>query len=414
MDFDSFFASVEQQCNPYFRGKPIGITATNGKTCIIAASREAKIFGISNGSRTYDALLWCPDIIFVSANFDKYYEVSKKFLQICQQYTPYIELFSIDEVFMDMTQTIHLFGDIPTVITIIKEHLAREIGPFITVSVGVSYNKLLAKLASKKNKPNGLFVITPENRRTVYAISSLEDICGIGNNIKKRLNINGIYTLHHLEKTPLIKLITEFGKIEGIFLKNIGLGIDNDEIIFYTDIPSVKSLSRNYSFDKNEYNQRFILQNIYELSEDIARRLRSLNKKAKTIRFSLRGNRIECGQRTFLSHTSSGKNIFIACRDFYKQWKWNNLFFPEQGMVRVISILVENFIINSETISLFQKDRDEKALTEAIDILNKRFGDYTIRKGFLLNAKKLKIVPNGYLADKHERTKLALESQISI
>lgn len=359
-------------------------------------------------------MLWCPDIIFVSANFDKYYEVSKKFLQICQQYTPYIELFSIDEVFMDMTQTIHLFGDIPTVITIIKEHLAREIGPFITVSVGVSYNKLLAKLASKKNKPNGLFVITPENRRTVYAISSLEDICGIGNNIKKRLNINGIYTLHHLEKTPLIKLITEFGKIEGIFLKNIGLGIDNDEIIFYTDIPSVKSLSRNYSFDKNEYNQRFILQNIYELSEDIARRLRSLNKKAKTIRFSLRGNRIECGQRTFLSHTSSGKNIFIACRDFYKQWKWNNLFFPEQGMVRVISILVENFIINSETISLFQKDRDEKALTEAIDILNKRFGDYTIRKGFLLNAKKLKIVPNGYLADKHERTKLALESQILI
>lgn len=71
-------------------------------------------------------------------------------------------------------------------------------------------------------------------------------------------------------------------------MKNIGLGIDNDEIIFYTDIPSVKSLSRNYSFDKNEYNQRFILQNIYELSEDIARRLRSLNKKAKTIRFSLR------------------------------------------------------------------------------------------------------------------------------
>src|SRR5438874_2272430 len=148
IDFDSFFASVEQQNNPQFRNKPLGVTATHGRTAIIAASREAKKLGIKNVMRSYDAFGICPWLLLTSAHFQKYFEVSKKFLKIADQYSPIVEMFSIDEVFMDVTQTAKLFGGVYPLITMFKHRIAKETGEYITVSVGISHNKLLAKLAS--------------------------------------------------------------------------------------------------------------------------------------------------------------------------------------------------------------------------------------------------------------------------
>src|SRR4051812_2109835 len=99
IDFDSFFASAEQQCNPLLRNKPIGVTATNGRTCIIASSREAKRLGIGTGTRSYDAFRICPSIKLVPADFWKYWEISKKFIRICNDFSPFIEVFSLDELF---------------------------------------------------------------------------------------------------------------------------------------------------------------------------------------------------------------------------------------------------------------------------------------------------------------------------
>src|SRR5437660_1782874 len=138
IDFDSFFASVEQQCNPALRNHPVGITAHNGRTAIIAASREAKAKGVISPSRTYDAQRICRNIVFVTADFEKYYEISKKFLKICTDYSPFVEMFSLDEVFMDVTQTVSLFGGVDLLIKKIKQKIKEEIGEYITVSVGIS------------------------------------------------------------------------------------------------------------------------------------------------------------------------------------------------------------------------------------------------------------------------------------
>src|SRR5579871_2344434 len=148
IDFDSFFASVEQQCNPFLRNRPLGVTAHNGRTAIIAASKEAKKRGVRSPSRTFDAEKICPGIVFVTADFEKYFEVSKKFLEICSRYSPTVEMFSLDEVFIDITQTAKLFGGIAMLITSIKENIASEIGECVTVSIGIAYNKILAKLGS--------------------------------------------------------------------------------------------------------------------------------------------------------------------------------------------------------------------------------------------------------------------------
>ncbi|MBI2430557.1 MAG: DNA polymerase IV [Candidatus Levybacteria bacterium] len=403
IDFDSFFASVEQQYNPKLRGKPIGVTATNGRTCIIAASREAKRLGICTPSNIYDAKKICPSIQFVSADFVKYWEIAKKFVAIAKDYSPYVEVFSIDEVFIDVSHSVHLFNNTDNLISIIKKRIQKEIGEYITVSIGISYNKMLAKLASGLKKPNGVVTITPENVDNIYAHAKLTDICGIGERIKFRLNKIGIYTLLQLKKVSLVYLVAEFGNAEAHFLKNIGLAIDNSHVIPYTQAPEIKSVGRNYCLPKNEYDQRVVLQNIYELCEEIGIKLRRLKKVARTVGISLRGNTIISGRKTYDGYFDTGKEIFFLLHPSF------HIGSGKLEYVRMISVWVEN-LEDKENVTLsFFDCAKQNSLQETIDIINEKFGNHTIRNGFLLYADKLTTLPNGFMADKYERTKLARE-----
>lgn len=402
IDFDSFFASCEQQFNPLLRNKPLGVTATNGRTCIIASSREAKKLGIKTGARTYEALKICPTLNLAPANFVKYLETSKKFLKICQNFSPDVELFSIDEVFMDITLTNPLFGGPYEMIKKIKKEIKEKIGEYITVSVGISHNKLLAKLASGLKKPNGVFEITEKNLEEVYRSAELTDVCGIGERIKARLNKIGINTLLQLRDANLSLLIQEFGNCEAHFLKNIGLGIDSDSLSSYAVAPSVKSVGRNYCLPKNEYDKKIALQNIYELCEEVCIKLRRLNKKARTVGYYFGGDINLHQRKTYQKYFDTGKEMFDLLTSLVdiNQFKY----------VRQIGITALGLLDAIDApLSLFDSPRKDK-LTSAIDKINERFGDHTIRNGFLLHADKLTTVPNGYMADKYERTKLASES----
>lgn len=408
IDFDSFFASVEQHDHPQFRGKPIGVTATNGRTCIIASSREAKQKGVKTGTRTYEAIRLCPGIQFVPAHFLRYWEISQSFLRICKDYTPFVEVFSIDEVFMDVTQTHHLFGGVEGIVSRIKTRIEKEVGSVITVSVGQSHNKLLAKLASGLEKPNGYVTIGKNDIEKIYKKATLTDICGIGERIKERLYKRRIYTLSDLKQASLAYLIAEFGQVEGRFLKNVGRGIDTTPVLPYTAPVSVKSVGRNYCLPQNTYNQRHILQNVYELCEEVGIKLRRLKKKARTVGFSLRGERSEYSRVTTHFYINDGKDIFLLCLFLYKQWQWNRSSDLRQQMVRQMSVWVTNLQdIASVPLSLFDNSIKKDRLLETVDMINEKFGDHTIRNGFLLYADKLTTVPNGYMADKYERAKLA-------
>lgn len=410
IDFDSFFASVEQQHNPKLRGKPIGVTATNGRTCIIASSREAKRMGIGTGSRTYEARRICPSLILVPADFVKYWEVSKKFVKICDGFSPFIEVFSIDELFIDVTKTTHLFGGVDAITQRIKDRIRTEIGEFITVSIGISHNKLLAKLASGLLKPNGVFAITPQNLDSVYVLAKLTDVCGIGERIKARLNKVGVQTLLDLRSFSKDRLVKEFGNVEAAFLKCIALGIDESPIALYTTAPSVKSVGRNYCLLKNEYDKRIILQNIYELCEEIGIKLRRLHKKARTVGISLRGSIVLRGRETYRSYVDTGKEIYDRClaSQGLALQSWTG-----KEYMRQISVWVSNLEDASNLpLPLFSFNEKREKLTETVDRINERFGDHTIRNGFLLYADKLTTVPNGYMADRYERSKLAVPDRL--
>ncbi len=412
LDFDSFFASVEQQYNPSLRGIPVGVTATNGRTCIIAASREAKKFGITTGSRTFEAKKIYPDLALVPADFVKYFEISKKFLKICQGFSPLIELFSIDEAFLDITQTNYLFGGVLGVVSAMRERIKEEIGEYITASFGISHNKLLAKLASGLKKPNGLVFIDKENVDSIYKNAKLTDICGIGERLAKRLHALGALTLLDLRLLSHHELVSEFGPSCATFLQNIAFGIDTRPVISYTNSPTVKSVGRNYCLPKNEYNKRIVLQNAFELYEEVGIKLRRLSKKAKTIGLSLRGNIDIGGRKTFCDYTDSGVDMFHrSFATFIKETDYlssgNSNYY-----IRQISVWVENLEDSCNIpLGLFDNEKSNR-LVKTIDLVNEKFGDHTIRRGFLLYADKLTTVPNGYMADKYERTKLAEESVV--
>jgi len=340
------------------------------------------------------------------ADFVNYWQVSKKFINICKDYSPFVELFSIDEVFIDVTPTTHLFNGLYEIISQIKKSIKEEIGEYITASFGISHNKLLAKLASGINKPDGVFEITYRNIDEIYKSAKLTDICGIGERIKDRLNKIGVTTLLDLRNISHDLLVVEFGKAEAQFLRNISEGKDNSEIIPYTQAPEVKSIGRNYCLPQNEYDKRKILQNTYELWEEISIKLRKLNKKARTLGFSLQGNIDIHKRKTYGFYFDDSQEVFHLFNNLLEDDK--EKFFAKDSYIRQISVWVSSLEDSDNiSLSLFDKDFKKSNVLKAVDKINDKFGDHTIRNGFLLYSDKLTTVPNGYMADKYERTKLA-------
>jgi DNA polymerase-4 len=405
IDFDSYFASCEQQFNPQLRGKPIGVTAQNGRTCIIAASREAKKLGVKSPSRTWEALQKVPNMVFVPAHFEKYWEITQIFLDICKDFSPFVQLFSLDEVYMDITSTQELFGDKYQLIEKIRERIKNEIGEYITVSVGISYNKLLAKLASGMDKPNGLVEITPKNLWEIYAKVQLSDFCGIGRRIEERLSRLGIYTTLNLANASLDVLLKEFKNAEGNFLYNLGQGIDDSEVIPYYLAGQTKSIGRNYCLPQNQHDEKIVMQNVYELCEEVSIKLRRLGKKAKTAGIYLGGSKKVHGRKSLKVYFDSGQEIFELCQQVLKE---NGFYFGDSDYIRQIGVWIGNLkeAVNLEQ-SLFNFDQKSEQVVKTVDKINEKFGDHTIRKGFLLHTDKLKTVPNGFMADRYERQKIA-------
>jgi nucleotidyltransferase/DNA polymerase involved in DNA repair len=316
-------------------------------------------------------------------------------------------MFSLDEVFMDVTPTQNLFGDKYQLIEKIRERIKHEIGEYITVSVGISHNKLLAKLASGMNKPNGLVEITPENIWEVYAKVKLGDFCGIGRRIEERLNRLGINTPMELHDASLEVLLKEFKDVEGHFLKDLGEGIDDSEVVPYYFASETKSISRNYCLPQNQYDERVVMQNVYELCEEVALKLRKLNRKAKTAGIYLGGSKNVHGRKSIKEYFNSGQEMFALCQNILRE---NGFYFGQNDYVRRISVWTGNLeeSINLEQ-SLFDFDAKKDRVIETVDGINEKFGNHTIRKGFLLHADKLTTVPNGFMADRFERQRIAEE-----
>lgn len=211
IDMDAFFASVEQRDHPDLRGKPVAVGGSKSRGVVAAASYEARIYGVRSAMPSITARRLCPDLIFVKSSFDKYRQVSDQIREIFYSYTDLVEPLSLDEAYLDVTET----KKGPASATLVARAIREEIfaATQLTASAGISFNKFLAKVASDINKPNGQKVIMPAEADAFLGALPVEDFHGIGKVTAARMHNMGFRTGGDLRKLDEIEMVRRFGKV---------------------------------------------------------------------------------------------------------------------------------------------------------------------------------------------------------
>ncbi len=376
IDFDSFFASVEQQANPFLRGKPIAITGSNLKRGIACtASREAKKLGVKTGMPMFKVRELCPHIIPIKGDGSKYIYIQRESLKIFAKYTDLVEPFSIDEAFLDVTNTLKFFKSAQNITYLIKRDILQAFGPYVTCSIGIGPNKLLAKLVSSINKPNGVYEVTPENVQHTLRSVELQDFCGIGPRLTTHLAKLGITTVMQLQNAPLTLLYGSFGSVTGSFLKNTSFGQNYGEVKTIDYTRPVKSISHQHTLHKNTQDPAIIKANFLRLSEMVAKRLRKQEMVGKTIYMGIRtADRTKSfGSRTTLkTHTDSTRVIYHTAVSLF-----DSLAYKQE--LRLISVGISNLVQkHNSMLPLFPADQTLLNLDQTLDRINDKWGSYTI------------------------------------
>lgn len=395
IDFNSYFATVEQQANPRLRGKPVGVTGGDRmkRTVLGAASIEAKKFGVKTGMQIWQAKKLCPQIILVRGDCDKYLETTKRFLNILKDYSPNLEVFSIDECFLQWTMD---NGQLK-IAKEIKQRIKQEIGEYITCSIGISYNKLLAKLAGSLKKPDGLVVISnQEEAIKILDKIELDEVCGIGFRIKKRLFNLGVVNFKQLRSVPLEALLASF-KSYGQILYNMARGIDYSPIIPFYEKEEVKSIGHRHTIDHDTADLQEIKQILLKLTELIARRLRAKKLVGKTVSCWYRQAHtpgVSSQSHTGCVFTNDGLEIFKAgWKIFHQIW--------DKGQIRMIGASISNLKPqNPQNLTFLEENLRQQKIIQTLDKINDKYGEFTLQRGILLGSIKMRRKPNPFLADR--------------
>jgi DNA polymerase-4 len=377
IDMNAFFASVEQRANPSLRGKAMAVIGSIHRGVILSPSYEARAFGVKTGMTYGEAMRACPGLLLVPADPSKYSHTCEELLGIWKDFTPLVELFSIDEAFLDVTGCERLIGDPVQIAVRIKERIWREKG--LTCSIGIGPNKLLAKLGSDMRKPDGLVLISPEDVTEVLEDLNVKEICGIGPSLTHHLASMGIRTCGELGRTPLKKLTARFG-IVGERLRDMGLGIDHDPVVPLARQHEEESKSIGHSMTLTEdcSDIEMLERHILQLSEKVGRRLRRGSYHGHTVSLTLRYADFQTFTRQRRLHHSvnHGLDIYSAVREILRTIRLAQT-------VRLVGVSVSGLARNVEQMPLFSEERRRTFVAEAMDDINDRYGEFTITWGSL-------------------------------
>jgi len=381
MDMNAFFASVEQQANPELRGKPIAVIGSSGRTVITTASYEARKLGVKTGMAIWEAKRCCPHIILVPGDNRKYTSTSRRIMEMVRDYTPLVEVFSIDEAFLDVTHSLSLFGSPERIAFLIKARILQNFG--ITCSIGIAPNKLLAKLASDMKKPDGLTVIRPEDVQRTMECLPVKELCGIGKRMEQRLRLMSIYTCGELGRCDVERLTRKFG-IVGKRLKEMGQGIDTSLVIPQEEEDEVKSVGHSMTLRRDIHLREDILKNLLQLSEMVGRRARRYRVSGRTVHLYIRFADFYSSvgkQETLRDYINRSEDIYktaVAILD--------TLELPQA--VRLLGVKLTNLRYHTEQLPLFEEERRKSQMVRAMDEVNDRFGDFTVTFGSLMTAQE--------------------------
>ncbi len=390
IDMDAFFASIEQRDRPSLRGRPVVIGADprggKGRGVVSTCSYEARKYGIHSAMPISAAFRKCPRAVFLPVDMDKYGEASAQIYEILYSFSPDIEPISIDEAFLDITGSYHLFGASASLSAngersrtigspletckLIKEKIRALTG--LTASVGLAPTKMAAKIASDIDKPDGLVEVTEEGLLDFLRPLDVRRIWGLGRKAGDELNRIGIRTIGDIAARDPDELTGIFGRV-GLEFWRLAHGIDERVV---SSAGEAKSISSEVTFDVDTIECQLVEGALLALCEKVSGRLRSYGLKARTVTLKIRLSDFSTFTRsiTIKSATNFIDILYNTIHALYKNFDTKN------KKVRLLGLKCANFCAGSFSDSLFEDSGDLKreATHKALDRIKQRFGDNSI------------------------------------
>ena len=387
-DCNSFFASVETALNPEYKNVPMAVCgSTEDRHGIVLAKNElAKKYGIETAETVYSAKRKCPALVIAEPHYDAYAAFSRRVNEIYARYTDLVEPFGIDESWLDVTASRKLFGTGYEIAQKISEDVKREIG--ITVSVGVSFNKVFAKLGSDYKKPDAITVINEENFKEIVYPLPVSTLLYVGKKTAEQLRAMGIRTIGELAEASEQMLTMRLGKA-GYMLHKYALGLDDSPVV----VPSfddAKSISNGLTFRHNLVGWEQCRLGIDFLAEEIGTRLRQKGLKCLTVQLTVKDEYLRSFQRQRQVNKAtdiSGEIADAAFAILTDTWS-------SHKPVRMLTVSAQNLVredCESMQISMFGTANDEKRQKKknaeiAVDKIRQKYGKETIIKGAALDS----------------------------
>lgn len=378
LDLDAFYAQVEQRDNPNYKGKPVGIVSlpdTITKGIVMTASYEARALGVDTAMNTYQAKTTCPELILVPCYGQKYEAILFNILSFAKRYVPdeAIEQYSIDECFIDLTPVCKDFKAAEKVSRDFKDFITKE--EDLTCSMGLSFNKTYAKMATKLNKPDGFTVIKQTDRGIFFPLD-VDKIWGIAHKIKRRMNYLGIWTIQELANCPDRILRKEFG-INGICYKRMARGEETAEI--FRKETHEKSLMHQHSLTYPVYHRFDCEEEVGRRVEYIGRKLRSKNLVCKRLFLIERFTNLQfdVAEYKLNQYTNNDRKLYECALELFKGMQQPT----EELQVQMFGIMVCEIgtDLQNENYELFKQ---QKILPyHALDIIKTKYGESSIRIG---------------------------------
>jgi len=376
VDMDAFYASVEQRDNPELRGKPLVVGGTTNRGVVAAASYEAREFGIRSAMPMREAFRRCPDLLRVRPNMSHYRAVSRQIFAIFRSYTPLVEGLSLDEAFLDVTASVSLFGPPADIAADIKKRILDETS--LTASVGVARNKLVAKIASDLDKPDGLTVIYPDDYERRLDPLPVAVIPGIGRETLKRLSSTSISTVRDLRVAEDRMLEPIFGRYTRK-TRDRAAGIDDRPVV---PARAEKSISAEETYDSDLASREDMERELLRLTERTAARLRKAGLAAGTVQIKVRQADFKtCTRQRKAQPPANGTDpIYGVARDLLGAWLARN----PGARIRLLGVGGSDLAPAAQP-DLFGSGEPEAVIDKTVDEIRDRFGSDVLGRARTLN-----------------------------
>jgi DNA polymerase-4 len=380
VDMDAFYASVEQRDRPELRGQPVIVGGTTNRGVVAAASYEVRKFGVRSAMPIREALRRCPHAICVTPRMSVYREVSHQVFAIFHDYTPVVEGLSLDEAFLDVTGSLALKGEAVSIARGIKQRI-REVTQ-LGASVGVAPNKLVAKIASELEKPDGLTVVGSASVNAVLDPLSVRRLPGLGRKLGERVEAAGLATLGELRRAPDAVLWPIFGR-DTQRMRERASGIDERPVMSEWDD---KSISAEETFASDLADHARMKSEVLRLADRASARMRAQNLASGCVQVKVRRADFTTftRQRRFEPSTTDSRTIAKVAAELLSAW----LAEQPRACVRLLGVGV-NHLHAADQMDLFSTAAASlapgcTALDSAVDRIRERFGNYAVRRGSAL------------------------------